>query len=216
MKYNSNLLDEYTTQTITTDEDILRINEKVRKKPKDTLTVEESFQIINQAKDNPRNYAIMLLFYHSWQRVGSIVNLNKSDIDWIGEINPEDKRRYHRITIRGAKSNMTYDIYVEEEVILALKKYLDVREKPAEGYIQDNYRRKLYHKDAMFLNGNGERLKARAMNIMMKNYALMSGVAKKKIHTHLYPYLKDPEQDHASTLQRHLHYTLSPRLFFQA
>jgi len=75
---------------------------------------------------------------------------------------------------------------VDTEVIDAINRYLDVRENPVEGYLEDNYRRKLYHKDAVFLNGNGQRLKGRAINYMMKNYALESGVTKKKIHTHLW------------------------------
>lgn len=125
-----------------------------------------------------------MLFFVSWQRVGTIVNLNRNDIDFDGGINKENKKRYHMITYH-AKQNAIYDSEIDKEVADAIKAYLKIRKNPIDGYIEDNYRRKLYHKDAVFINKDGRRLQARSINNMMKNYALKAGICK-RIHSHLW------------------------------
>lgn len=83
-------------------------------------------------------------------------------------------------------------------MIDAIKNYLEIREEPIspegkmtysgrtiKGYIIDNYGKKLYHRDAVFLNGYGGRLRKRAMGDMMKKYAAQAGITK-KIFCHLW------------------------------
>ncbi len=197
-KYKSTLYDDYLEEIETTDEDMFYIKEKYQQEQKNTLTPEEVQKIFKVAENHKRNLAILKLLYHSWQRIGSIQNLNTEDIDFNGEINSENGNRYHRIHIRGAKNDQSYNIYVEEEAIVAVNNYLQEREQPmskeektsytgkkTKGYILDNYRRKLYHKDALFLNGQGQRLRSRSMSIMMKQYAAEAGI-EKRMFSHLW------------------------------
>ena len=197
-KHKSKIYDEYLMEIETTDEDMFHIQEKRKKTDKDTLTLTEIQKLLKATKNNLRDYAIMLLFFHSWQRVGSIVNLNISDIDFDGSLNEQNGEFYHKIHIERAKREQSYDIWVESDVIKAIKEYLKVREEPISpegittysgrkinGYIIGNYRQKLYHKDALFLNGNGGRLQERAINNIMQKYAVDIGL-KKRIYTHLW------------------------------
>lgn len=198
LKYNNVIYDNYLKELDTTDEDMFHIKEKYQPESKEIIKPEEAERIFNVAESHPRDYAILKLFYYSWQRIGSIQNLNLEDIDYKGEINPENGKRYHRIHIKGAKNNQSYYIHIEDDVIEAIKRYLPFREKPIlpegitnykgrkiEGYIVDNYGRKLYHKDALFLNGHGQRLLSRAMSNMMKQYSVVAGV-NKRIYPHLW------------------------------
>lgn len=71
-------------------------------------------------------------------------------------------------------------------MIKAIKNYLEVREKPVEGYKTDNYGRKLYHTDAVFLNGCGKRIAGQSLNHFIKNYCIQCGIKKARIHSHMF------------------------------
>ena len=197
-KHKNNILDDYEREKEEADEDLFLITAKNRQKKKDILTIDEIQQLLQASKNSKRDYAIIMLFFHSWQRVGSIVALNVSEIDFKGVRNPKDNRMYHKIHINRAKSDQSYDIWVEQEVIHAIDEYLKVREKPISkdgskshsgriirGYRIGNYRQKLYHEDAVFLSGTGRRLTEKAINDMMKRYAIQCNI-KKRMHSHIW------------------------------
>ena len=70
-------------------------------------------------------------------------------------------------------------------MIKAIKRYLEFREPPSEGYTLNNYGKKLFHKDAVFFNGYGQRLTSQAMRHMMKRYSADIGL-NKNIYCHLW------------------------------
>jgi integrase len=197
-RHKSKIFDEYLEEIDNTDEDIFHVKEKNKQKQVDIITPEEANLIFDEAKNEKRDYAILKLFYYSWQRISTIQNLNINDIDYEGKINPENGKRYHTIHIKHAKNDQSYDISVDEEVINAIKRYLPDRGKPippegikryrgriTKGYIIDSYGRKLYHKDALFLNSKGTRLMGRSIDNMMKKYAAKVGILK-RIYPHLW------------------------------
>ena len=186
--YKSELYDEYENEKTLygSKKDILRPR-PIQDTHKDPLSEKEIMDFFKISKHNPRNHAILKMFLYTTQRIHSIVNLNVSDIDF----NPIDNKNgeiYYNITIRYRKgiNKPPIDIPVPEDVIKAVSKYLEDREEPKQdGYILDNYGRKLYHKDALFLNGWGQRFKGIGMYQMMKRYSVELGI-KKPIHPHLW------------------------------
>jgi integrase len=185
-KHKSTVWDEYEKQVQTTGDDMFKTFAWERPKKKyDTLEPEEIEMLLKESYKHPRDYAIITFFKHSAQRGGTIEHINEFDIDWIGYIDEETGVRFHKIKIKGSKFNQSYDIEVPSECIDALKRYKEFKEEAKEGYRTDNYSRKIYHKDALFLNGYGERLTAPAMRLMMKRYASKCGI-KKDIYNHLW------------------------------
>ncbi len=156
------------------------------KKPtsKEVMTKQEILSFLKISQNHPRNHAIIKTLYDSAQRKKSIIFLDVSDIDFEGTIDSEGNQR-HLVKIRGAKKDMDYTILLEPSTISAIKYYLSIREKPKEGYVLDNYRRKHYHKDAVFLDGYGKRLHPNSINAMLKQYAIQLGI-KKPVYPHLW------------------------------
>ena len=83
-----------------------------------------------------------------------------------------------------AKGDREYTVNIDTDALEAIKAYLNVREEPKEGHIIDEYSRKLYHRDAVFLNGYGKRLCGVTINNIMKRYAIEMELEKP-----LYPHL---------------------------
>jgi integrase len=170
----------------TTGSDMFLIKKAEKpKNHKDTLTKAEIKKLFKATSNNLRDHAIMMLFYYSSQRGGTIEFIDRGQIDFEGEINPKDGQRYHKIENIHAKNDFVYNVWVETECIDAIKRYLAEREEPKEGFRKDNYRRKKFHKDAIFLYGNGKRLTSPSMRNMMKRYGAKIHL-KKNIYNHLW------------------------------
>lgn len=185
---NESLMDDWGKEKKIMHKDIFKIpkTEKPRRKKKEVLTKEEIKKLFEHTRKYPRDHAIIKSLYFTTQRGGTLEHLNIQDIKKEPIVNPEDGKEYHIIHIKGAKLNEEYDIQVEPICIEAIFRYInEFREEPSEGYVLDNYGRKLYHKDAVFLNGNGQRYREQAMNQMVKRYAVECGI-NKRIYCHLF------------------------------
>ncbi len=194
-KYENPTYDEYIENknkySEKTDEDILKITT-----PEPTMKIlptnEEIKQLLDLAKTKEnglRNHAILKLFFYTSQRLHSIVNLNKTDV------NPEPKytkngTEYYEVIfkyLKGKNKNPKV-IPIPKDCMDAINDYAKVREDYVDGYIEDNYRKKLYHKDALFLNGEGQRYMEMSIYSMIRRYADELGI-KKRIHPHLFRHL---------------------------
>ncbi len=187
LKGINDIYDEWGNEKKLMGIDIFKIKrtEKPRNK-KETLTKDEVKKIFNYTRKYPRDHAICKAFYYTTQRGGTIQNLNIDDIENEPFINPKDGKPYHIVHIEKAKLGETYDLEIEPECIEAIMRYFnEFREEPDEGYIIDNYGRKLLHKDAVFLNGTGQRLMEQSMNKMMKKIGVACGI-NKRIYCHLW------------------------------
>jgi len=131
------------------------------------LTKEEIKRILDSAKSNKRDLAILTTLYYSSQRKTSVQSLNISDINWeTGDV-----------WIRhGTKQKMgVYEYQVSiKEAIPILRDYVDnYREKPSEGY-----------EDALFINSAGVRICKETINIILKRHSVNAGITKRT-----YPHL---------------------------
>jgi len=136
------------------------------------LTKEELDNLLEISKSNPRNYAILIITYYTGQRRDSIYHINhKQDID--------RKKKEIQIYAKGKDGlPREYTVDINDEVLEAIDSYLKVREETKDGYVLDNWGRKLYHKDALFLNGEGERLTPISYHHMIKKYFHMMGITR--------------------------------------
>ena len=183
--YGNNLYNEYIVDKEET-EDILKADTPQDKKV-DIITKDEVKMFFDASEENPRDNAIFKTFYYSTQRLYSVQNLNTEDIDFSLR-KTIDGNKYYNITFRyqKGKSKKFKVVPVEPELIDAIKTYLGMREEPdTDGFIYDNYGNKLYHRDAIFLNGTGQRFTCMGIYNMVKRYAVRLGI-KKRIYPHLW------------------------------
>jgi integrase/recombinase XerD len=186
--YKSRVYDEYQDEKTLygSRKDILK-GRPIQDTNKEPLTEEEVRKFFKITEPHYRDHALLKMFFYSTQRIHSIVNLDIGDIDFDPKTN-ENGEVYYNVTFRYQKGMRKKPVTVPvcADAIESLKRYLDVREEPEqEGYTSDNYGRKLYYKDAVFLNGWGQRLKGISIYQMMKRYAVELGI-KKPIHPHLW------------------------------
>jgi integrase len=186
-EHGSSVYDDYESEKIRfgSRKDILKARPREDKYLK-RLTDEEIDAFFEVSKFNPRDHAIFKMFYHTAQRVHTIVNLNVEDIDF----EPQTSNKgnvYYNITIKYNKGIMKQPIVipVQEELVNAVLRYLDNREEPDDGFVLDNYGRKLYNKDALFLNGTGQRFSEIGVLKMQKRYATKLGI-KRSVFNHLW------------------------------
>jgi len=85
-----------------------------------------------------------------------------------------------------------YTIPIDIEAIRAIDSYLKIRETPQEGFIIDNWGIKRYHKDAIFLNGTGQRFSGVGIYQMVKRYAYRAGI-QRSIFPHLFRHTRCDE-----------------------
>jgi integrase/recombinase XerD len=185
-KYNNNLYLEYLEDKEISNDDILQARKGYTKKI-DVLTKDEIERLFKSSDRNYRDNAIIKTLYYTSQRVGSIVNLNFNDINFEGKMD-KNNNRYYSIEFKHTKGNNHHTVETySEDLIQSIKRYIESedREEPREGYIYDNWGNKLYHRDAIFLNGYGERLKSRAISNMLSKYAVKCKI-KKNVYPHLF------------------------------
>lgn len=173
-KYGSIVYDKYRREVEKSgrEDDLLKPprRESTEDKP---LTKAEVNAFMQITEPHLLHHTIVKTLYLTAQRGNQIAQLNISDIDWEGTKDDNGVIKYHTITIRHSKGDSTYRIKGNTELIKTLKTYIDTeREEPKEGCVVDNYCNKLYHKDALFLNGYGYRWTELGINKMVKRYAV--------------------------------------------
>ena len=139
------------------------------------LSVDEAFQLLASAeapagppgKVNPalrvRDRAILELFYASGLRIGELVGLNRSDVDF--------RQGLARVLGKGRKERI---VPVGTKAVEALGAYLADRRHPA---VRGTDRQE--GSEALFLNHRGGRLTARSVSRTVLHYLLASGLGKK-------------------------------------
>ena len=170
--------------------DILRPDTPKKTEKTVILTDEEQNAILKKSEVNLRDNIILNLFCHIGQRKCSMEGLNKDDIDHKPKTSREG-RVYYELTINILKGRdaISEVVPIPQELKDMLDKYLDSREDPKQdGYISTSYRQKLYHKDAMFLNGCGSRFTKSGIYKMVKRYADKCGI-EKRVYPHLYRHI---------------------------
>lgn len=111
-----------------------------------------------------RDLAIILLFLGTGIRVSECVGINLDDIDM--------ENKAFVVTRKGGDQSM---LYMPDSVAEALESYLDDRLKitPVDG-----------HEDALFLSLQRKRITQRAVQNLVKKYALIAAPLKKRISPH--------------------------------
>jgi integrase len=190
-KYNNNTLDEYEQELrmfpSKRKRDIFKAD---RHRPKETiiLTDEEILDMLEKSQVNLRDHIIIRLLCGIGQRKMSIEGINVQDL------NPQPQKTntgtiYYDLTINilKGKYSLPEKNPISPELKELIDKYLKSREEPKQkGYILDNYEnKKLYHKDAMFLNGTGGRYTKDAIYKMVKRYGDKCGI-QKRVYPHLF------------------------------
>ena len=170
-KYNNQTIDNVMQNKVT--KEILK-PPQWKYPDKNLLTKDEMQRLIKASSKEPRDIAILKTFLYTAQRRSSIEHIDVKDINF-------DEQT---VSIK-AKGDTQYTVDIDPDALQSIREYLEVREKPKEGYRLDNYGRKMYHKDAIFLDGYGKRLSGQGMYIMMKRYALDIGLGK-SIYPHLW------------------------------
>ena len=140
---------------------------KVEKTLPTTLTVDETFRLMESPKGLPekssggpmekglRDHAILELLYSSGLRVSELVGLNSNQLDLeLGVVRVMGKGRKERIVPVGTKA------------IDALKVYLERRGR-------------LKEEEPIFVNSSGGRLTARSVGRLIKKYTRHSGIFRK-------------------------------------
>lgn len=172
--HHNNTIDHFTN--LPKEMNLLRPPKRREENPYrkvEILTKAEENKLYSVAKSNPRNYAMLRLFFITMQRSSSVLNINLGDIDF------EEKE-----ILIYAKGDEQYTVPIDEELIQAIRDYLKIRETPQEGFILDNWGRKRYHKDSLFLNGTGKRPSHNLPYNILKTYASQCHI-NKRIFLHL-------------------------------
>lgn len=120
--------------------------------PRPYLSVEDVTKIVRAAM-NPRDRAMIILFYKTGMRVSELAQLNVDNIDW-------DDRR---ITIPRRKKGSPGEVYFDEECKRHLQYYIAIR---------------VSKEPALFVNWKGARLTKREIDMVVKKVAIKSGVGK--------------------------------------
>jgi len=121
---------------------------------------QQRFQKITMARD----YAMLSLFLGTGIRVSECVGINLDDIDF--------EQNAFLVTRKGGNQVM---LYFPDEVVAALKDYLDIRAETEP---------LLGHENALFLSLQRKRITQRAVQNMVKKYALQAAPLKKKLSPH--------------------------------
>ena len=149
------------------DKPILRLEQDEMQKMLDTVSSGDGLTKAQKRYLNftrTRDTAMLLLFLGTGIRVSECVGLDVSDLDF--ELNA------FLVTRKGGDQSI---LYFPDQVATALKAYLAEREQiePLEG-----------HENALFLSLQKRRMTQRAVENMVKKYALIAAPLKKRISPH--------------------------------
>ena len=149
------------------DKPILRLEPDEMQKMLDTVSTGQGLSKAQQRYlgfTRARDTAMLLLFLGTGIRVSECVGLNVDDLDF--ELNA------FLVTRKGGDQSI---LYFPDQVADALQEYLKQRQEiePLEG-----------HEDALFLSLQKRRMTQRAVENMVKKYALVAAPLKKRISPH--------------------------------
>ena len=149
------------------DKPILRLEPDEMQKLLDTVSTGDGLTQRQQKLlkfTRTRDTAMLILFLGTGIRVSECVGLNIEDLDF--DLNA------FLVTRKGGDQSI---LYFPDQVASALQEYLDEREKiiPLEG-----------HEDALFLSLQKRRITQRAVQNLVKKYALVAAPLKKRISPH--------------------------------
>src|SRR5919206_966311 len=111
--------------------------------------------LLQVAGENPRDFAIVMLFLQTGLRVSELVNLKLQDVDFVSR----------EITVRQGKGRKDRVVPLVGHTLDALKSYLAVREKDSEY-------------DNVFLARNGTSMNPRTVRYRIKQYYAEAGIKK--------------------------------------
>ena len=175
-RYKLYLKSRYSNNTLTPKISAINMFMKFLKKPyrlsaprqvtknKDPLTPAEVQQLLEAAKYEPRDHAILSTLYYSQLRRNEIINLNLDNIDW----------ERQKIRVNKGKGNNYSTINIHPDALESIRHYLEYRETPKKG-----------HEKALFLSRYGRRIGRTAIEYMVKKYAAKAGI-KKRVYPHLF------------------------------
>lgn len=117
-----------------------------------------------EATENPRNYAMLMVFLQTGIRVGELVNLKTDDIDLENRL----------LIVRQGKGRKDRTIPLEDQAVKALKGYIQTRNR------QDD----VIDHHILFLAKNGTSLDVRSVRYIVHKYVEKAGIRKKaSVHT---------------------------------
>ncbi len=122
------------------------------------LNEKEMANILNAAKENERNYIILLTLAYSGLRVSELSSLKIEDIDFYDNF----------IHVRSGKGDKDRLVAIDENVLKIIKNYLN-KEKRSEGYL--------------FISQKGTKITSTHIERIVKYYAQKAGI-KKKVTPH--------------------------------
>jgi site-specific recombinase XerD len=134
----------------------------IREEKEPAILLKTEYKALLQvAGDNPRNFAIVMLFLQSGLRVSELVNLKIQDVDFISK----------EITVRQGKGKRDRVVPLVGQAIDPLKAYLAVREAHPEC-------------DNVFIARNGTSMDVRTVRYAIHKYYKEAGIKKKaSVHT---------------------------------
>jgi site-specific recombinase XerD len=134
----------------------------IREEKEPAILLKTEYKALLQvAGDNPRNFAIVMLFLQSGLRVSELVNLKVQDVDFVSR----------EITVRQGKGKKDRVVPLVGQAIDPLKAYLAVREANPEY-------------DNVFIARNGTSMDVRTVRYAIHKYYKEAGIKKKaSVHT---------------------------------
>jgi site-specific recombinase XerD len=118
--------------------------------------------ILFEAQDNPRNFAILMMFLQTGIRESELTHLKLEDIDL----------EHGELTVRQGKGKKDRSIPLEPQSLKALQQYLAVRDEQL-----------IIDEDILFLARNGTSMNERTIRKLVKKYYDLAGVKKRGVHT---------------------------------
>jgi len=135
-----------------------------RIKNKVPFTVEEIKQLFQASQDNPRNNALLKVFYYGQLRRNEVINLNIDDVDF----------QRQKLRINHGKGNQYDEVNIHPDALQSITNYIQIRELPKVG-----------HGKALFLSKEGRRIGRTDIHLTIKKYAQKIGL-QKRAYPHLF------------------------------
>ncbi len=135
-----------------------------RVKNKVPFTIEEINQLFHISQDNPRDHALLKVFYYGQLRRNEVINLNGEDIDF----------QRQKIRINHGKGNQYDEVNIHPDALQSIANYLRVRDVPKIGF-----------EKALFLSREGRRISRGDINLTIKKYVQKVGI-QKRAYPHLF------------------------------
>ncbi|MCX6665962.1 MAG: tyrosine-type recombinase/integrase [Euryarchaeota archaeon] len=166
-----------------------------KKVKREVLTDDIIERLFLASKNNLCHHSMMKLFFAIPQRKSSIVHLNDEDIDWNGKVEDNGTKYYEcKIINPKGEENGEFTVTLFQDTIDSLNEYRRIRPQPAEGCknarskgeYTDNWGRKLYHKDSLFLNDLGYRFQPNSVNYIMTKYERQLGLPRGSVFPQLW------------------------------